>query len=170
MPSVLSKPFHVYTDGSCIHQSDIVRRMAGIGVYFPTHNVHNISAPLPGEKQTSARAELVAVVRALEKAEAIDGLRPLVIHSDNTYALLETNRILAPHKHKVIKGVRENADVLKELARLLLVRKAEVTTVKVKAHSGNPDNDAADKLAEHAARAAFDRRHGAPKVVTSVLK
>lgn len=134
--------------------------MAGVGVFFALDHKHNVSEPLAGDKQTSARAELAAVVRALEQAEKIDGTLPLLIRSDNKYAILETNRILRPKEHAVIRGERLNGDLLKQLARLLLLRKASVKIEWVKGHSGAEGNESADGLARRAAEAAFVRRHG----------
>jgi ribonuclease HI len=157
----MSRPLLVVdTDGSCIDQANIVRRMAGIGVFFGHEHKHNVSEPLLGDKQTSARAELAAVVRALEQAEKIDGARPLLIRCDNKYAILETNRILEPKKHKAIHGERLNGDLLKQLARLIMLRKAPVTIEWVQGHSGAQGNESADGLARWAAEAAYARRHG----------
>ena len=148
-----------YCDGACKHQADAVRRMAGIGVWFGHEHPHNVSEPLLGDKQTSARAELAAIVRTIEQAEKIDGVLPLTIFSDSSYAVLELNRILHPRDLKVIKGERLNGDLLKALARLVLVRKAPVRVVKVKGHSTDAGNRAADQLASAAAERAYKRRH-----------
>lgn len=147
-------PLLIYTDGSCIPQSDKVNRRAGIGVWFDMGHPDNLSEPLPGEKQTSARAELYAVVRALEKAEKYVG-RPIVLHSDSAYAVLEVQRILNPKAHKKIEGERLNGDLIKRLDRLITLRKAGTRILKVRGHSGHFGNGEADKLANAAGRAAY---------------
>jgi len=54
----------IYADGSCF---DHIRNpKAGIGIYFGRSDTQNISARLLGPNQTSNRAELFAVVKALE--------------------------------------------------------------------------------------------------------
>lgn len=149
------KVVSIYIDGSCIPQHDIVRRRAGIGISLGLNHRLNVSEALPGEKQTSARAELAAAVRALQIWSSHFPLHELHLYSDNSYALLEVNRVLRPKDHKKINGERENGDYIKRLQALLNVRKAEVQTHKVKAHSGDVLNDDADSLAKAAARKAL---------------
>lgn len=147
----------IYTDGSCVPQADVVNRRAGMGVSFGVGHEWNISEPLAGEKQTSARAELVAVIRALETRDRHAPTRNVMIHCDCNYAILEVNRILWPKRYKQIKGERLNGDMIDKLAKLLLLRKAEVQMIKVTGHSGDPGNDDAHDLAKAAADKAFEK-------------
>lgn len=155
--SAQSAEIAVYIDGSCIPQADKARRRAGIGVSFGIGHELNVSEPLLGPKQTSARAELAAAVRAIRVWRRKFPTQTLRLHSDNTYALLEVNRILRPKDHKQIGGARENGDLIKELGALLNTRIGNVHTVKVKAHSNNALNDDADRLAKRAAQRAYER-------------
>jgi len=66
------------------------------------------------------------------------------------------NRVLRPKDHKKINGERDNGDYIRRLQALLNVRKAEVYTHKVKAHSDDVMNDDADALAKAAARKALN--------------
>lgn len=150
------KVIWIYIDGSCIPQHDIIRRRAGIGVALGLNHRLNVSEALPGEKQTSARAELAAAVRALQIWSSHFPLHELHLYSDNSYALLEVNRVLRPKDHKKINGERDNGDYIRRLQALLNVRKAEVYTHKVKAHSDDVMNDHADALAKAAARKALN--------------
>lgn len=150
-----TRPLYIYTDGSCINQQDINTRRAAIGVSLGVKHPDNVSEALPGEKQTSARAELAAVVRALEIAKK-QPLRPLTVYTDSKYAKLELDRILRPKEHKKISGDRENGDLIKQLGQLILLRKTPVTAVKVPAHSDSVGNIHADTLANTAARAAYN--------------
>jgi ribonuclease HI len=159
MTKLMNKTLDSYTDGSCVHQSEPARRMAGVGVWFADGHEHNVSEPLPGDKQTSARAELVAIVRALEQAELIDGSLPLVVRSDSSYAVLEMQRILYPDKHRAIRGERPNGDVLARLKAAVRARHAPVRIEKVDGHSDDPGNDGADLLARRAAQYAYEQRH-----------
>ncbi len=51
-------PVIVYADGSCFGNGKEGAR-AGIGVYFGDGDPRNVSEPLPGDKQTNQRAELM---------------------------------------------------------------------------------------------------------------
>ena len=151
----------IYIDGSCIPQHDIVRRRAGIGVSLGLNHKLNVSEALVGDKQTSARAEIAAAVRALQIWSQHFPLHELHLYSDNAYALLEVNRVLRPKEHKKLAADAANLDLIKRLQALLNVRKAEVRTHKVKAHSGDVLNDDADRLAKAAAYKALHNQNKA---------
>ena len=59
----------VYTDGACENNQCLQsnKRRAGVGVWYGTDDERNISEPLEGIRQTNNRAEMVAVIRVLEK-------------------------------------------------------------------------------------------------------
>ena len=146
---------HVFTDGSCINQADVTSRSAGIGVAFGPKHASNLSEPLPGELQHSARAELYAVLRALQLAKQMEkeAVRPLVIHCDSTYAVLEMNRILHPNKHKKIAGERKNGDLISQMSRTVLLFKGTIRVV----HIRREQNKVADELARTAAQKAYEQ-------------
>jgi RNase H len=54
----------IYTDGSCIKKGAFSR--AGVGVYFGLNDSRNISSRLAGSRQTNTRAEIYAILKALE--------------------------------------------------------------------------------------------------------
>lgn len=80
---VLDAPIRIYTDGSSLGNGQ-VGSMAGVGVYFGSGDRRNISEPLQGSKQTNQRAELTAIIRALEVAPKD---RKIVIVSDSKYSI-----------------------------------------------------------------------------------
>lgn len=154
--TIIRRHVAIYIDGSCIPQSDKIARRAGIGISFGIGHKYNVSEALPGAKQTSARAELAAAVRAIGLWQKHEPTLELHLFSDNTYAILEVNRILKPKEYKQIGGERENGDLIRELERLINIRKAEIRVFKVPAHSNNLLNDDADRLAKTAARKAYE--------------
>ena len=76
-------PIRVYTDGSTLANGQ-AHAIAGVGVYFGPGNKSNLSEHLPGTKQTNQRAELTAIIRALEVAPKD---RKIIIFSDSNYAI-----------------------------------------------------------------------------------
>ncbi|KAF2478850.1 ribonuclease H [Neohortaea acidophila] len=76
-------PIRIYTDGSTLSNGR-VDSIGGVGVYFGPKDRRNISEPLSGSKQTNQRAELTAILRALEVAPRD---RRIVILSDSNYAI-----------------------------------------------------------------------------------
>ncbi|KAK3690829.1 hypothetical protein LTR37_018957 [Vermiconidia calcicola] len=64
---VAEAPIRIYTDGSSLSNGRN-NAIAGVGVYFGPLDKRNVSEPLTGTKQTNQRAELTAILRALEVA------------------------------------------------------------------------------------------------------
>lgn len=155
----IHKPIFVYTDGSCF---DNGKRKAtgGVGVVFPDHMKLNVSEALPGEQATNNRAEMWAIIRAIEVVEQIiDPKRkmPMIIKTDSK---LCENTLMSWMKTWKAKGWKKydgrtpkNLDLLKILDKLMTGRC--VTVEHVKAHTGGKDhdsyfNDIADSLARNA--------------------
>lgn len=76
-------PIRIYTDGSSLSNGR-ASAWGGVGVYFGPSDRRNISEPLEGVKQTNQRAELTAIVRALEVSPKD---RKIVIVSDSKYSI-----------------------------------------------------------------------------------
>jgi ribonuclease HI len=149
----------VYTDGSCLHNGTIMAR-AGYGVYFSENNPRNLSARLPGQKQSNQRAELYAVLRALEtyRFHQRDGDLPKTVYvlTDSKYVvqaltdwvkLWEINGWVTGDGQPVI-----SQDLFERAWRLLKILKVgkngiEVVIKHVKGHSGIYGNHQADQLA-----------------------
>lgn len=60
----------VYTDGAC-SSNGRAGAAAGIGVYWGEQHVDNISEPLSNGTPTNNRAELTAVIRAIQTVTAL---------------------------------------------------------------------------------------------------
>ncbi|GIZ46562.1 hypothetical protein CKM354_000968500 [Cercospora kikuchii] len=80
---VKDAPIRIYTDGSSLSNGKATA-WGGVGVYFGPQDRRNISEPLSGTKQTNQRAELTAIIRALEVAPKD---RKIVIVSDSKYSI-----------------------------------------------------------------------------------
>lgn len=80
---VKDAPIRIYTDGSSLSNGKS-NAWGGVGVFFGPADKRNISEPLSGTKQTNQRAELMAMVRALEVAPKD---RKIVIVSDSKYSI-----------------------------------------------------------------------------------
>ncbi|KAH9842288.1 Caulimovirus viroplasmin [Teratosphaeria destructans] len=80
---VPSAPVRVYTDGSSLANGQ-VGAVGGVGVFFGPGDRRNISEGLAGTKQTNQRAELTAILRALEVAPKD---RKIILLSDSNYAI-----------------------------------------------------------------------------------
>ena len=76
-------PVRIYTDGSALSNGKS-SAFAGVGVYFGPADGRNISEPLSGTKQTNQRAELTAILRALEVAPRD---RKIEIFTDSKYSI-----------------------------------------------------------------------------------
>jgi ribonuclease HI len=138
----------IYTDGCCINNGKKNAR-GGIGVYFGENDNRNLSEKLLGEKQTNNRAELTAVIRALE----VTSNSNMKIYTDSMYVQKGiTNWIKNWEKNnwKTAKGTPvENKDLWKCLKELEKNKTVEYTYVK--AHCGIEGNEKEDELANNGA-------------------
>jgi ribonuclease HI len=125
----------IYTDGACSGNPGPM----GIGVVLLDGGKRKELCEYLG-KGTSNIAELVAIERGLDALGEPDRARPVLVHSDSTYAI----GILA-------KGFKAKANVeLVARLRAKAQRFANLRFVKVAGHAGVPENERCDELARSA--------------------
>ncbi|GAB6020761.1 Ribonuclease H1 [Chamberlinius hualienensis] len=146
----VDSPVHVYTDGACSSNGKI-NSQGGIGVYWGPNNPMNVSEPLFG-RQTNNRAEIMAAVRALRQAKSA-GYKNVVLHTDSQFLINGITKWIRKWKAngwKLSSGGsvinKEDFEALDDAQKGLIVRYKYV-----KGHSGDPGNEAADRLATQAA-------------------
>ncbi|TPX56582.1 hypothetical protein PhCBS80983_g04430 [Powellomyces hirtus] len=147
----------IFTDGSCLGNGKVSAR-AGVGVWFGQNDERNIAERLPGKVQTNNRAELTAVIRAIESADKHYSTGPpvrLVIYSDSQYMRNGLTKWIGGWQKRQWK-TSDGKDVAnKDLwVRLLDLQKGyrgEIKLVYVPAHTGIPGNEGADALANRGA-------------------
>nr|KAJ3401313.1 hypothetical protein HK105_004514 [Polyrhizophydium stewartii] len=152
-------PLHVYTDGSCLGNGQQDPR-AGYGVWFGPGDPRNVAQRLPDRDQTNNRAELTAVIKALEITR---GTPEVVIHSDSTYMKDGIEKWIHNWRTTGFRGGQiKNVDLWQRLDELMQERQGSVklATVRevewVKGHSGDGGNEGADDLANLGARMPLD--------------
>ncbi|KAI1809199.1 ribonuclease H-like protein [Poronia punctata] len=140
----------IYTDGSSLANGRVGAK-AGVGVFFGDNDPRNVSERLQGEPQTNQRAELTAIVRALELTRHDEKIR---IFSDSKYSIdCSTSWYKAWEKNNWKKQNGElvlNQDIIKQIRALINERDAagfKTLFQWVKGHSTNVGNAAADRLA-----------------------
>lgn len=149
-PQSSSRILSIYTDGSSLANGTAGAR-AGVGVYFGPCDSKNVSEPLAGARQTNQRAELTAILRALELAPRhLD----VAIHTDSRYSIdcvttwykgWKRNGWLTANKKPV-----ENRDLVQDVRAKIEERQGlgcQTYFVWVKGHSGDRGNSEADRLA-----------------------
>ncbi|KAI0096464.1 RnaseH-domain-containing protein [Daldinia grandis] len=144
----------VYTDGSSLANGR-VGAAAGVGVFFGPGDERNISERLQGEIQTNQRAELTAILRALETVPVEQKIR---IVSDSKYSIsCATEWYVNWQKNgwKAKDGPVKNKDLV-EAIRAKIDERTEAGTKTffqwVKGHAADAGNVAADELAVNGAR------------------
>ncbi|UPK99346.1 hypothetical protein LCI18_010281 [Fusarium solani-melongenae] len=140
----------IFTDGSSRANGRTSAR-AGLGVYFGDHDKRNLSERLPGLPQTNQRAELMAILRALQIAPLEQAVQ---IFTDSQYSIncvTQWARSWEAKGWKTANGAEvKNQDIIREV----LAKKAERERAGgatyfqwVKGHASNRGNIAADQLA-----------------------
>lgn len=153
-----SKPVIIYTDGSA-RGNGKVGAVAGVGVYFCGGFRENISERLQGPVQTNQRAELTAVLRALE---SIPDTQNCELRTDSQYTI---NCVTSWYKNWMKNGWRNskgedvsNQDLIVAIRKKIDTRDgrdAETKFVWVKGHGTDEGNIAADLLAVEGAKKFF---------------
>ncbi|KAI5787074.1 ribonuclease H-like domain-containing protein [Geopyxis carbonaria] len=151
-----SPVLRIYTDGSALGNGKSAS-MAGVGVWFGDQDTRNISEPLLGPRQTNQRAELTAILRAINVAPIH---REVLIFTDSQYAI---NCVTVWHLNwgrnnwttSLGKPV-ENRDLIQEILETIETRKDYGSRTRfewVKGHTGRNDgNSQADRLAVQGAK------------------
>ncbi|CAG8607643.1 20768_t:CDS:2, partial [Racocetra persica] len=125
-------------NGSSFNNST-TKAQAGIGVFWKDDDPNNLSERLPGSEQTNNRAEIYAVIRALEVCE--NKTKPLEIMTDSKYAIniiedwvekWEKNGYMSYNNTPV-----KNQDLIKRLKKLIDNRIGIVRLIHVRGHWGN---------------------------------
>ncbi|OAA41388.1 RNase H domain protein [Metarhizium rileyi] len=145
----------IYTDGSSLANGKAGSR-AGVGVYFGDGDARNLSERLVGEPQTNQRAELMAMLRALETAPLKQTVQ---IISDSQYSINCVTQWAIGWKQKGWKTATgenvKNQDIIRAVLDKMDERtKAGANTYFhwVKGHASNRGNVAADRLAVRGAK------------------
>ncbi|CAG8494726.1 3611_t:CDS:2 [Dentiscutata heterogama] len=134
----------VWTDGCSLNNGRDGAR-AGVGVFWGDNHPRYII----GDKQTNNRAEITAVIRALETCP--DRELPIEIKTDSKYTI-NAYESWIPKWIKngwktADKKPVENKDLFIRLIELIETRPGKVTFTYVPGHVGIPGNEAADRLA-----------------------
>lgn len=132
-------PIVIYTDGACTGNPG----PAGIGVVILDGRERREISEYLGQG-TNNIAELTAIERALEAVTPQERARPVLVHSDSSYAI-----------GLLSKGwkAKANADLVTRI-RGLARNFGDLRFVKVRGHSGVAENERCDELA----RTAINRR------------
>lgn len=138
----------VDTDGSCTNNG-ASNAEAGFGVFWGTvGHPFNIHDKVPTQDaQTSPRAELWAALNALDRAQWAD-LRHVKVRTDSEYVVKSMNEWAEgweKHGWYRLTGPVANQDLIMWLYNLTFDTKAVFEYVV--AHSGDPGNEMADKMA-----------------------
>lgn len=156
-PTSKSKTVKVYTDGSSLNNGKL-GALAGVGVYFGASDSRNVSEPLKGPLQTNQRAELTAILRALE---IVPKSQSILIVSDSNYSINCCTAWYINWKRNGWKtstgGPVVNQDLVEAIRIIIDERNAIGVRTDfewIKGHSNDPSNEAVDILAKNGARAS----------------
>ncbi|KAJ2236997.1 Ribonuclease H1 [Coemansia sp. RSA 485] len=155
----------VYTDGAC-RDNGLKTAIAGIGVYFNDPAINNISEPLEaGTRQTNQRAELYAMIRALEHLDDTIGFQNnqvVNICTDSYYGMRCMTRwyfFWITNGWKNIHGNKvRNQDLIRRLRKLIQELQVVVEFSFVPGHSHVHGNKKADALARRSVARQAQRR------------
>lgn len=151
----------VWTDGAC-RANGYARASAGVGVFFFEGCSDNVGERFELDTPTNQRAELLAIQRALGvvlakllRPEWAAVLRTVRVVSDSEYSIKALSVWVISwekrHWRRAGGGAVLNQDLIKPTYQLIQRLKAEfgvsILFQHVRGHSGDPGNDAADRLA-----------------------
>ena len=151
-PVINEDSFIIYTDGACKYNGSDKAR-AGIGIHFSENNkiqIPDISERLIYKKQTNNAAELMAILKSLEKCVEYKINEKIYIYTDSDYSM---KCITLWYPEWIKKGNfqdRKNIDILHKINDIY--KKLDIEFIHIRAHTGLNDihskgNEMADRLA-----------------------
>ena len=148
---------HIYTDGACQGNHRKTGAIAGVGVWFGKNDKRNVSEKLKGPIQTNNRAELTALIRAIEVFYEGDikhdtrthNDQKIVLYTDSQYCKNGIEKWMANWKRNGWQTAKKKPVKNKDLGQRLdeLINIHSVKLEWVKAHAGIEGNEGADTLA-----------------------
>jgi ribonuclease HI len=171
---VYENALNIYTDGSSFSHP----RRGGVGIRYVTidsqgNEVAQNDEVLGHEGATNNEMELLACIKGLEgalKHPVIGTVERLYVITDSMYVTSNVNRAKFewPKQRWLNRGGRpiENAELWKELVRVLRKLPKRVDFKWVKGHAKDPHNKIVDKLAKLSAKGVLNR----PLKVVAVRK
>jgi ribonuclease HI len=123
----------IWTDGACTHNG--TPRAKAAWAFVSGKSEH---AGLVEGKQTNNRAEGLAIYHALVWA-AERKFRKVLLHTDSQISLFNL--------HKPASKVKMNREIFEDIEKVIAENNLEVSYKKVLGHSGDPNNERADALA-----------------------
>ena len=156
---------YVYTDGACKNNQNQKIAIAGVGVWFGKDDPRNLSESLDGKVQTNNRAELMALIRAIEimfntehvktrnetkrERDERDPSEILILCTDSQYCKNGIEKWINGWKKNGWKTANKKPVKNKDLwLRLDCLRNDKPIEFKwVEGHAGITGNEEADKLA-----------------------
>ena len=137
----------IYTDGSCLGngRKDAI---AGIGVYILGYPQFNLSEPLLTEKRTNIRAELYAIIRAIEivneNKESFIGIDKVMIKTDSEFSHNCMEHWIDKWKNnnwtKDDNTKINNIDLLQKLDELMINSSLPIYSKYVRGHQKEPED------------------------------
>ena len=144
----------IYTDGACKHNGSKNKNVrAGIGVHFSPNNkisIKDISTKLNIDNPTNNKAELLAILVALQECERYNIKKDILIYTDSQYSI---DAITKWYDQWVINNTldsKKNIDILKSIK--IYLQTIQVKFIHIRSHTNLQDehsigNNIADKLA-----------------------
>jgi ribonuclease HI len=142
-PDLLGNEVEIWTDGACVYNGTPMAKAAWAFVSGKTE----MAARVEG-KQTNNTAEGYAIYYALSWA-AQNGHKNIKLHTDSQISLLNLQ--------KPADKVKVNREIFEGIEKVIAENGLKVTYKKVLGHSGDPNNERADKLANRLAASAMQR-------------
>ena len=146
----------VFTDGSCTGNGKKTAK-AGYGIYYPCSEFANVSEPFKLGPITNQRAELYAILKALETLDKSQ-FKMAYIYTDSLYSLKcltvwnekwQQNNWVGANKQPI-----KNCDILKPAIELMNKHTKKIKMIHINSHVKEEEkklehifNDRADELA-----------------------
>lgn len=128
-----SPEVEIWTDGACVYNGTPRAKAAWAFVSGKTEQAGRVEG-----KQTNNIAEGLAILKALQWA-AEKGYIRILLHTDSQISL--------HNLAKPASKVKMNREIFEQIETIISVHHLEVTYKKVLGHSGDPNNERADALA-----------------------